>query len=95
MLAGLNALAYETKLSAKVLALEPGADTPGSVKLIGFVSLASWLAVLNCGRMLLFLGDAFYTGPRRSDSTALVRWPDAQWLPAASTISASSCEEVS
>jgi hypothetical protein len=59
MLAGLNALVYETKLSATVLALEPGADTPGPVKLIGLVSLASWLAVLYCGRMLPFLGDAF------------------------------------
>jgi hypothetical protein len=59
VLAGLNALVYETKLSAKVLALEPGADTPGPVKLIGLVSLASWLAVLYCGRMLPFLGDAF------------------------------------
>jgi hypothetical protein len=59
VLAGLNALIYETKLSAKVLALEPGADTPGVVKLIGLVSLASWLAVLYCGRMLPFLGDAF------------------------------------
>jgi hypothetical protein len=59
LLAGANALLYETKLSGKVLALDPGADTPGSVKLIGFVSLASWLAVLYCGRMLPFLGDAF------------------------------------
>jgi hypothetical protein len=59
MLAGLNALLYETTLSAKVLTLEPGADTPRTVKLIGFVSLVSWLAVLYCGRMLPFLGDAF------------------------------------
>ncbi len=42
-----------------MLALEPGADTPGAVKLIGLVSLVSWLAVLYCGRMLPFLGDAF------------------------------------
>jgi hypothetical protein len=59
MLAGLNALLYETALSAKVLALEPGADTPPSVKMIGLVSLVAWLAVLYCGRMLPFLGDAF------------------------------------
>ena len=43
-----------------MLALEPGADTPGTVKLIGLVSLASWLAVLVLRRMLPFLGDAFY-----------------------------------
>jgi hypothetical protein len=59
MLAGLNALLYETRLSGRVLALEPGADTPPAVKLIGFVSLASWLAVLYWGRMLPFLGDAY------------------------------------
>jgi hypothetical protein len=59
LLAGMNALLYETRWSARVLALAPGADTPGGVKLIGAVSLASWLAVLYCGRMLPFLGDAF------------------------------------
>ncbi len=59
MVAGVNALLYETTMSARVLALEPGADTPGSVKLIGLLSLVSWLAVLYCGRMLPFLGDAF------------------------------------
>jgi hypothetical protein len=46
-------------LSAKVLALEPGADTPRAVKMIGLVSLVAWFAVLYCGRMLPFLGDAF------------------------------------
>ena len=59
LLAGLNALLYETTLSAKVLAGEPGADTPGAVKVIGLVSLVSWFAVLYCGRMLPFIGDAF------------------------------------
>ncbi len=59
MLAGLNALVYETRLSAKVLALEPGADPPTAVRLVGLVSLVSWFAVLYCGRMLAFIGDAF------------------------------------
>ena len=59
MLAGLNALFYETRLSATVLALGPGSDTPTAVKLIGLVSLVSWFAVLYCGRMLAFIGDAF------------------------------------
>ena len=59
MVAGLNALFYETRLSAKVLALGPGSDTPTAVKLIGLVSLVSWFAVLYCGRMLAFIGDAF------------------------------------
>ena len=59
MLAGLNALVYETSLSARVLALDPEGDTPRAVKVIGLVSLISWFAVLYCGRMLAFLGDAF------------------------------------
>lgn len=59
MLAGVNAVLYEATLSAKLLALEPNADTPAAAKAIGFVSLLAWLAVLYCGRMLPFLGDAF------------------------------------
>lgn len=58
-LAGLNAGVYETQLSAKVLALDPHGDPPRAVKLIGLVSLVSWFAVLYCGRMLAFMGDAF------------------------------------
>jgi hypothetical protein len=58
-LAGLNAVYYETRLSDRVLVLGPGADTPRAVKLIGLLSLLSWLAVLYCGRMLPFLGDAY------------------------------------
>ena len=59
VLAGLNAGFYETRLSAKVLALDPHSDPPRTVKLVGFVSLVSWFAVLYCGRMLAFIGDAF------------------------------------
>ena len=59
LLAGLNALVYETKFSARVMTLEPHGDTPAALKLIGLISLVSWLAVLYCGRMLPFLGDAF------------------------------------
>ena len=58
-LAGLNAGFYETRLSAKVLALEPSGGLPRAAKLVGFVSLVSWFGVLYCGRMLAFIGDAF------------------------------------
>jgi len=58
-LAGLNAGFFETRLSAQVLALGPHGDTPRAAKLVGFVSLISWFAVLYCGRMLAFIGDAF------------------------------------
>ena len=59
VLAGLNAGFYETRLSAKVLALDPHGDPPRAVTLSGVVSLVSWFTVLYCGRMLAFIGDAF------------------------------------
>jgi hypothetical protein len=59
MVAGVNAAVYESRWSARVLSLEPGSDTPAAVKLIGLLSLVAWFAVLYCGRMLPFLGDAY------------------------------------
>jgi len=55
-LAGLNALFFETRLSRQALALDPHADTTPAMKIIGGLSLASWFAVLYCGRMLPYLG---------------------------------------
>lgn len=59
VLAGLNALVFETTLARRTMQLPPGADTPRPVKVIGLVSLLSWMAVLFWGRMLPFIGDAF------------------------------------
>ena len=59
MVAGLNAVIFETRLSSRVMAIGAGVDTPRAAKIVGFVSLVSWFAVLYCGRMLAFLGDAF------------------------------------
>jgi len=36
-----------------------GDDTPLAAKVIGLVSLGSWLGVLYFGRMLPFIGNAF------------------------------------
>jgi hypothetical protein len=55
-LAGLNAMFFETRLSGQALALDPNADTPLTMKVVGGMSLASWFAVLYCGRMLPYLG---------------------------------------
>jgi hypothetical protein len=54
--AGLNAMFFETRLSARALALAPDADTPIAMKLVGGFSLLSWFGVLYCGRMLPYLG---------------------------------------
>ena len=56
VVAGLNAMFFETTLGARVLALGPGEDTPTSFKIVGGVSLFSWFAVLYFGRMLPYIG---------------------------------------
>lgn len=57
--AGLNAVVFERVLSARVLPLGAGADTPLAAKAIGALSLIAWLGVLYWGRMLPFIGDAY------------------------------------
>jgi hypothetical protein len=56
VIAGLNAMLFETTLGTRVLELGPGEDTPASFKIVGAVSLFAWFAVLYCGRMLPYLG---------------------------------------
>jgi len=55
IVAGVNAMLFETSYSDRLLALDPDADTPLSAKVIGAVSLISWFAVLYFGRMLPYL----------------------------------------
>jgi hypothetical protein len=59
VIAGVNVLLFETTQKSRMLAMGPGDDTPAVFKVIGGVSLASWLMVLYWGRMLPFLGNAF------------------------------------
>lgn len=56
VLAGANAMFFETRLSARALALSPDAEMPVAVRAVGALSLFSWFAVLYCGRMLPYLG---------------------------------------
>ena len=55
LVAGINALVFEWFYSRKLRNLDPHADTPVAAKLIGGVSLVSWLAVLYFGRMIPYL----------------------------------------
>ncbi len=55
IVAGLNALFFETRLGARVLAMGPNDDPPMSFKIVGTLSIVSWLAVLYFGRMLPYL----------------------------------------
>jgi hypothetical protein len=59
MLAGLNAIFFETTVGARTMNLGAGDDTPWPAKMVGAVSLASWLGVLYFGRMLPYIGNAF------------------------------------
>jgi hypothetical protein len=56
VLAGLNAMLFETTLGARVLTLGPGEAPPTSFRIVGCVSLLSWFAVLYFGRMLPYIG---------------------------------------
>lgn len=55
VVAGLNAVLFETTYSKRLLALPADAEMPLSAKVIGAVSLISWFAVLYFGRMLPYL----------------------------------------
>ena len=59
LLAGLNAMFFEKTLGARTMSLGAGDDTPRSAKIVGAVSLISWLGVLYWGRMLPYIGNAF------------------------------------
>src|SRR5262245_58909626 len=59
LLAGLNAMFFETTVGGRTIDLGAGDDTPRAAKIVGAVSLVSWLGVLYWGRMLPFIGNAF------------------------------------
>jgi hypothetical protein len=58
-LAGANAMFFETTVGTRALVVGAGEDTPRAAKIVGAVSLASWLGVLYFGRMLPYIGGAF------------------------------------
>ena len=62
IMSGLNALIFETGFGRRAAAIPPGEDTPIALKVIGGVSLVSWLGVLGAGRMLPFLGAGVGAG---------------------------------
>ena len=53
-LAGLNVLVFYLTIFRRVRDLGPGAATPPAARIIGAVSLLSWIGVIVCGRMLTF-----------------------------------------
>lgn len=59
LVAGANAMVFETQFGERLTALGDGEDTPWSFKIIGGLSLLSWMMVLFFGRMLPFIGNSF------------------------------------
>lgn len=55
LVAGLNAMFFETSLGARALSMGPNEEPPTSFKVVGAVSIFSWMAVLYFGRMLPYL----------------------------------------
>ena len=61
LVAGINVLVfYGTSAFPEMKALGPGADASARIKLIAGTSLAMWVAVLICGRMLTWFRPSFF-----------------------------------
>lgn len=59
LIAGANALVFETRMGERMVALQPGDASPAAFRAIGALSLVSWFFVLYFGRMLPYLGAAY------------------------------------
>ena len=59
VIAGANALVFETKMGERMAGLRPGEESPVAFRVVGAVSLVSWFFVLYFGRMLPYLGSAY------------------------------------
>jgi hypothetical protein len=56
VLAGLNALWFQFKLSPRIDALPAGGALPGEARVAGALSLGLWFGVLILGRLIPYLG---------------------------------------
>lgn len=60
IVAGLNVVYfYAGGFLARVEALGPADEAPQAAKFVAGVSLTAWVAVMYCGRMVPYLGNAF------------------------------------
>lgn len=61
VIAGINVLVfYGSTAYPEMKKLPPGADAPMRIKVIAGVSLAAWVGVLICGRMLTWYRPSFF-----------------------------------
>ena len=54
LIAGLNMLTFYTTMFRAVRAMGPGDLAPIPARIIGGLSLAAWIGVMSCGRLLTF-----------------------------------------
>jgi hypothetical protein len=59
LVAGANAVVFESGVGARTVHLGAGEDTPMAAKAIGLVSIVAWFSVLFWGRMLPYIGNAY------------------------------------
>ncbi len=55
MLAGVNAALFHTGIYRSVQAWDSGAAAPSAARLHAVFSIALWLGVISCGRLLAYL----------------------------------------
>jgi len=54
VLAGLNVLVFYSTMFRRLVTLPPGASPPFAARIVGAASLACWVAVIICGRLITF-----------------------------------------
>jgi hypothetical protein len=54
VLAGLNVLVFYLTMFRRVATLSPGGRPPSGVRVSGALSIAFWIAVIICGRLITF-----------------------------------------
>lgn len=60
VIAGLNAMIFETRLGERALSMRANEEPSAGIRVVGAVSIASWLAVLYFGRMLPYLWQGLF-----------------------------------
>jgi hypothetical protein len=60
VLAGANVIVFYSTTARSVKALAPGADAPLHAKVIGAVSLSSWLLVITFGRLITYFRPPYH-----------------------------------
>jgi hypothetical protein len=59
-IAAINVAVFYSSAFAEVRRMGPGEDAPARAKVMAGVSLAAWVAVLTCGRLLTFFRPPFF-----------------------------------